>query len=258
MADESPAPDGLSLDGGRIGHVEFAAARLILDAHAVTVTTESGTEPLSIALASIRSVQCREAIVTLALRGARHGDSGAEFRAATGARASTLRERILLECRRVPELTRGLRSFGVVPPGRRGAGDLSAGLFAPLLRARRAAAEAVEPSRILASFDAGALSEACARSLGAETAHAEANAPLRRALDAEYAFAAEPLFAALRTLGAAAEHVAGSPDDLDAWRDWIAQLRRVFQAADRVAMTMEPAPAVPAGASRPARTRFRG
>jgi hypothetical protein len=149
----------------------------------------------------------------------------------------------LVRCRALPEFTRALRAFG----SRRGHRSTRASatsdqqrFFAPLLSARRTAGSAVDPGVVVHSFSAAALSrslETALRELAVER-HGE-NGPARRALEAELEELIEPLLAAIKLLGEAAELAAESPDNLRLWRAWATQLRLTFEAADRAWLALD-------------------
>jgi len=161
----------------------------------------------------------------------------------TSADAAALRDAVLAECHRVPELTRALRGLGSRRTGR---GERPGGVedevrfFAPLLAARRAAAAARVPGVALAAFDATAL-EATLRTTLAALASARAGnrAARRRSIEAELLELAEPLSRALRALDGVAAEARDDVDDLTRWRAWIAQLRLVMEAADRTWLSID-------------------
>jgi len=67
------------------------------------------------------------------------------------------------------------------------------------------------------------------------------NGPARRALEAELLDSTEPLQAALRALGERASEARDQADEIRAWRAWALSLRNVFEAADRVWVTLDDA-----------------
>jgi hypothetical protein len=136
----------------------------------------------------------------------------------------------------VPELTLALRSLGS-RRRRRGDGTEHERFFAPLLEARRAAARAADLEAAVTAFDAGRLNaslDKMVRALAADRAPS-GRSPARRALEARLQERIEPLRHALDALGAVADDLLISDDETrpDAWRRWAAQLRAVFECADR-------------------------
>ncbi len=131
----------------------------------------------------------------------------------------------------LPEFTRSLRALAVASaPG----SDHDV-VFGPLLEARRAAQRATSLEQQLAAFDAGKLERAWRGAMAtlAERRHGN-SLPDRRALGAELELLAGSLWAELAALKAAAEAARLAKPDAKrpAWESWIAQLRRVFTAAD--------------------------
>src|SRR5262245_30934269 len=109
-------------------------------------------------------------------------------------------------------------------------------LFAPLLEARRAAATAMTRSQVVTAFDARrltALIDATIRAFASERFAARAAA--RRAFEAELFEIVEPVRDALQSLRSFAEKPLGadeSPEQIEQWSHWLAQLKVVFRAAD--------------------------
>ena len=156
----------------------------------------------------------------------------------------------------VPEFTRGLRAMG----SRRGGDSVAQGtFFAPLLHARRLLEEEADLARRIALFDAAVLRAKLNDAIAALAAlHHPVSAPDRRALDAELHDAAEPLYAALEALSAAAARFrdAAAERQFVAWREWVAAVAAVFAAADRAWSGAVPLlPASPAQRRRTARGR---
>src|SRR5262245_7373124 len=127
----------------------------------------------------------------------------------------------------LPELTLSLRSFG----SRRGQSDTDAALavghdqerfFAPLLDARRRAAEAHSAEEVLAAFDARRLTAALDAAVRAFAAERSAGRPAaQRALEAELLEIVESLRDALQQLREDSEQLIerkgrGASDDLGA------------------------------------------
>jgi len=131
------------------------------------------------------------------------------------------------------ELTRALRSLG---SHRRGADDLQRRYFEPLLSARRKLDRAAAPDAQLTALDARALLTAyheLAHRI-AERSAGEA-ASDKRALEAQLDESFAPLVAALEALDGAARALrkSGAESAIASWREWSAQARTVFAAADR-------------------------
>jgi len=159
--------------------------------------------------------------------------------------ASSFRGRLLAACRALPEVTRALRALG----SRRGARgtrrdptDKEARFFAPLIAARRSSMEARDATGVIASFDAKALSvEVTATMLEFAAELAAGNPARRRALEAELADATDNLAATLTDLEQLAAVAASDVDNLGRWRAWADSVQRVFEAADRSWVAIEPA-----------------
>ena len=126
----------------------------------------------------------------------------------------------------LPELARSLRSLGV----HRGATAevAHAAIFQPLLEAR-AHAVGAQMDSVLAALRGDSLSARIeAQAVDAAVQGVEHPA-IARALTAQTSELIEPLRAELLALDAAASV---ARDGADGWNAWIAQLRRVFGAAD--------------------------
>lgn len=125
----------------------------------------------------------------------------------------------------LPEFTRSLRALAV--PSAPGSDHDVA--FAPLLEARRIAHRATTVEQQVGAFDAVKLERQFRQAILslAERKHAQ-SAPDRRALGAELELLAAPLWRELEALRAAAAAVQGR----EAWDAWVAQVQRVFRAAD--------------------------
>lgn len=154
----------------------------------------------------------------------------------------------------LPELTRGLRALG--SPRHSGAHQrpglssrLHAQFFAPLVDARRRAAESRTPDATIRAFDATHLQHELDRLLERIVAEwPDERAPARRALRTRLHERVEDYETALEQLrdrGSPALSDAGADADTDAdtrrlqaWRDWTAQLVSTFQAADRAWMAL--------------------
>lgn len=140
---------------------------------------------------------------------------------------------------RMPELTRGLKSFGVPRyAARGGAGMLQSAhdaWFAPLLSARKAVHGVSDPTRQVALLDGAALDAAMLEAAARISAlMAPDNAAEQRAIEAAIEDEAAEMFTALGALRAAAETVrTGETDTRFAdWRRWVATVGAVFAAAD--------------------------
>jgi len=139
---------------------------------------------------------------------------------------------------RMPELTRGLKSFGAPRYGSRGASVLQSAhdmWFAPLLAARKAVHGVSDPQRQVALMDGAALSAALTEAAARIAATmAPDNAAEQRAMEAAIEDEAADTFTALGALRAAGETVrTGEMDTRFAdWRRWVAAVGGVFAAAD--------------------------
>lgn len=168
---------------------------------------------------------------------------GREFAASTRDAAS-FRLRVLAACRALPEVTRALRALG----SRRGARgtrrnptDKEARFFAPLITARRASMEARDAGGVIAAFGARRLAQDITATILDFAAEQGAGNPARRrAFEAELGDASDQLAVALTDLEQAAALAISDVDDLGRWRAWAAGVQRVFEAADRSWMTIEP------------------
>ncbi len=147
-------------------------------------------------------------------------------------RVRTLSAQLLARACAMPELTRGLRSFGSLRGSPGAAHDK---WFGPLLTARRAVHGVTDALRQVALVDAGALGVAMTNAM-AELAAVKApgDAATQRAIEAVLEEESTELFAALARLALAADVLTGSALDtrLADWRRWVDALRAVFAAAD--------------------------
>ena len=224
----------------RIGRTDLGPGSAIVedDALVIAVPGSAGERPIRVPFTSVDAVglERESSELTLALR-----DGTRLLLASPG--SISLHDDLLSRCRALPELTRALRTFG----SRRGhrttrvtAGADQQRFFAPLLQARKSAGTAASPAAVIGAFDALALSAAYGQTLEAFVAERLATAgPARRALEAELTDLAEPLMNALSALGAAASTAAASIDDLRLWREWSAELRATFEAADKVWISLD-------------------
>lgn len=132
----------------------------------------------------------------------------------------------------MPELTRGLRSFGSL---RGSPGASHDAWFAPLLSARRAVEGVSDPLRQLELLDAPRLSDTMNKVISALAAiQAPTDAPTQRAIEAVLEEEAAPLFVALQRMSLTGETLRGSALDtrLADWRMWVDTVKQVFVAAD--------------------------
>jgi hypothetical protein len=230
MSDRSRTP--ITVTAARIGRTDLGEATIAIEDDAVFISIrETPTErPLRIELAMIDAVSIAANEISLPLR------SGTRLSFVCEA-APDVRNTILNACRSLPELTSALRTFG----SRRGnrsirptASDEQRRFFAPLLRARREAGDALTAVTTIAAFDVAALVESTHRALKgfAEQRFAMVG-PQRRALEAELFDANEALDVSYDRLREAASDAKAAVDELHPWRGWAAALRATFEAADR-------------------------
>lgn len=141
----------------------------------------------------------------------------------------------------LPELMSSLRLFGSrsrrrLTPEHEALAAEEARFLAPLMDARRAAANAVTRIEVVAAFDSrriAALLDATVRAFAAE--RFQTRPPARRAFEAELFEIVEPVRIALRELRDRAEEVssASEPDaEYALFTVWLEQLRVAFRAAD--------------------------
>jgi len=157
--------------------------------------------------------------------------------------AAHLHDEIRSRCFALPELTRGLRTFGS-RRGQRGRRPTATAeqqrFFAPLVDARRAAMKSPSPAETIAAFEGAGLARALDDALRRFAVERFGqNGPARRALEAELVDSSEPLHAALRALGERASDARDRADEIRAWRAWAVSLRDVFEAADRVWVALD-------------------
>jgi hypothetical protein len=236
MPDRSHSP--VTVAAARIGRTALGAATVVIedDALSISVHEVPGERPLRIDLSMIEAISIAGNEITLPLRSGTRLSFECES-------ADDMRTAILDVCRSVPELTGALRTFG----SRRGnrsvrpsAAEEQRRFFAPMLRARREAGDALTPQATIASFDVIALAESTHRALKAfaEQRFVEPG-PARRALEAELLDANEVLDACYERLRDAAADAAAAVDELQRWRAWSATLRTTFEAADRVWLVVD-------------------
>jgi hypothetical protein len=139
----------------------------------------------------------------------------------------------------LPELMASLRIFGSrrrLSHAHEALADQEARFLAPLLDARRAAANAVSRIQVVAAFDSrriAALVDATLRAFAAE--RFQTRPPARRAFEAELFEIVEPLRVALRELRERAEEVTAAREpaaEYALFTEWLEQLRAAFRAAD--------------------------
>lgn len=132
----------------------------------------------------------------------------------------------------LPELARGLRSFGTAHGGTASTHTL---WFGALLDARKRAQHSGDPITHIELFDAAALRDAQLRAISEIAALGVPQGGAQfRAMEAVLEEAADPMFRELAALAPKAQDVAHAPHDtrMNAWREWVDQLRRVFREAD--------------------------
>ncbi len=223
----------------RIGKTEIGPGTLVLgdDVLTVVVRADENERPVRVRFASIDGIGLDGSAVTLALRDGQRvtfvSDKGAALRAD-----------LLARCRTLPELTRTLRAFGSrrgLAAGRADAGEQQR-FFAPLIAARRQAVLAESAGEAIGAFDCLTLTRALDATLRrfAHERYSE-NGPERRAFEAALVDACEPLHASIAVLRGLADEARGSVDDLKRWRAWAAQLRVMFEVADRVWIAVDSA-----------------
>lgn len=140
----------------------------------------------------------------------------------------------------MPEFTRALR--GIASANGLGRTE-HAGVFGPLLAARKLAQQAGSARARVAAFDAARLQRAWLEAIDAiAAARVPKDGPDRRALHARIVEQADPVLAAIPMLETAAARVrsAGDIPDADSWRAWIAAVQSLFDAADRFWFAIEP------------------
>jgi len=200
----------------------------------VTVTRADGHEEHRLHVDDVAEVRrADDRVEIVPARGARV--------AVTSDRAAELDAALVAACRALPELTRALHSLGASRASAHAARQRE--FFAPLLDARRRAEDSVARADVIAAFDPDRMSRAFDAYLAALTSRSADERPAaRRAFAARADEAAEPLYRAiaeLRRTGPAAAH---PPDDarLATWREWTSTLQRLFAAADRSWVRLQP------------------
>ncbi|MBL0937463.1 MAG: hypothetical protein IBJ03_01130 [Gemmatimonadaceae bacterium] len=140
---------------------------------------------------------------------------------------------------RMPELTRGLRDFGLTRVVTQGISDpitkAHDAWFSPLLTARRAVQGVSDPLRQVELMDGASLSKQMLQVLGDLSVQLAPGKPAeQRALEAVMEDEAAPLFEALTRMAIASDALRGGESDtqLADWRRWVEEARRAFAAAD--------------------------
>jgi hypothetical protein len=159
--------------------------------------------------------------------------------------AAGFRQGVLAACRALPEVTRALRALGSrrgSGGGRRNPGDREGRFFAPFISARRASMDARDARAVISAFDPKELLRSLTATLTVFARESAAGHPARqRALEAELADGVEQLESSLARLQELASDAAQDVDDLGRWRAWASGVQRVFEAADRAWVAIEPA-----------------
>lgn len=164
---------------------------------------------------------------------------------ATSTDAAAFRQAMLAACRALPEVTRALRALGSrrgAAGSRRDPGDREARFFAPFIAARRASMDARDARAVISAFDSKELARSLTATMTVFAREMAAGHPARqRAMEAELADGVERLDESLERLRELAAEAAADVDDLARWREWAAGVQRVFEAADRAWVSIEPA-----------------
>jgi hypothetical protein len=232
----------IAVSAARVGRADLGEATATVDDDVLTVIARPGGAErlLRIPISAIDGLAIDGDDVVVSVRDGRQV-------ALTSGDAAKLHHEIVTRCFVLPELTRTLRTFGS-RRGQRGRRPNAAAdqqrFFAPLVDARRVASKSPPPSagETIAAFESAALTRALDEALRKfANERFGQNGPLRRALEAELGDSAEPLQAALRTLGERASEAREQADEIRAWRAWAISLRNVFEAADRVWVTLDEA-----------------
>jgi hypothetical protein len=140
----------------------------------------------------------------------------------------------------MPEFTRALR--GIASANALGRPE-HAGVFGPLLAARKQAEQAGSVRARIAAFDAARLKRSWLEAIDAiAAARIPKDGPDRRALHARILEQAEPVFSALPALERAADRArpAGDVPDPESWSAWLRAVQALFDAADRFWFAIEP------------------
>ena len=140
----------------------------------------------------------------------------------------------------LPEFTRALR--GLAAPGALGRPE-HAGVFGPLIAARKLAEHAGGIRARVAAFDPARLKRGWIESIdGIASARVPKAGADRRALTARLAEHARDVFAALDTLERAAAklRLAGDIPDAASWHGWIVAVQALFDSADKFWFAIEP------------------
>lgn len=213
----------------RIGGKDIGPGTLYVSDDVITVAgANEGDRAIRVRLSAVDGVVLQDTAVTITLRDGRTVTFESD-------QSTDLRAELLSRCRMLPELTRTLRALG----SRRGmsaradAGEQQR-FFAPLITARRQAAQAEGPTDTIAAFDCLTLTRALDATLRrfANDRYTE-NGPERRAFEAALMDACEPLRESIDALRPLSDEARTAVDDLRRWRAWSAQLRAIFEVADR-------------------------
>jgi hypothetical protein len=213
---------GRELQGAAV--VELDAGEVVLVGDAVRPLSSNGR--LTFVIDSLDGARADGDQLTLFLQ-------GGDVLELSGPRLAPLADALMREARELPEQTLRLRHFGT---SKSNPGSDHDRFFGPLLAARRRAGGAATVDEQLSAFDASSLSAELQRTLHAFAADRyRREGPDRRALEAELFELAEPLMAAVDTLGNAALAVRAAPSDATfiRWREWAGAAQRVFAEADR-------------------------
>lgn len=158
--------------------------------------------------------------------------------------ATAFRQGVLAACRALPEVTRALRALGSrrgVGGARRNPTDREGRFFAPFIRARRASMDARDAASVIRAFEPRELARSVAHTILAFASDLSAGHPARkRAMEAELDDAVQPLADALDRLRDLAALASSDVDDLGRWRSWAGGVQRVFDAADKSWVAIEP------------------
>lgn len=151
---------------------------------------------------------------------------------------------------RFPELVRSLRSLGAA---RDATGELAHdAIFTPLMEARHRAAR-TSGREAIRLFRGEALEAAIETAVVAAASRGARAPALGRARAAEARELIEPLCRALDALDALPVGASASSPTVAEWEGWVAQLRRVFEAADVACLRLTTLLSTPAADSTPTR-----
>jgi hypothetical protein len=230
-----------ALSAATLGGRKLGPATALVDEDVLRVLlldAGSGAKAMQIRYETVVGVGLADGSVVVTCR------DGRALVAATS-EAAAFRQSVLASCRALPEVTRALRALG----SRRGAGgtrrnpgDREARFFAPFISARRASMDAREAKAVISAFDPRELTRSLTATITIFAREIAAGHPAReRALEAELSDGVEALEASLAALRVLAAEAARDVDDLARWRAWASGVQRVFEAADRAWVAIEPA-----------------